>query len=809
MRINGGERAGNNLFHSFDEFNLPEGMEAIFENGLDIENIFTRITGDSISNVDGILSAQGEANLFLINPNGIVFGDGAAINIGGSFIATTADSIEFADGTSFAANDTSTDPILTVDEPSGLTFDGQPGAIEVYGGGNEITPNAGFAPTSIGTEQTGLSVNQNESLILSGGEINVSGGRLSTKGGQISLNSVGSGQLELNQVDNQWVVGTDSVSFYEDINLSQQTLINAGGAIQIAGLNINVTDGSTILIQNQQENALGNLSVNALETITLSGTSPDGNVSSGVLAEALNIGKGADISIKTSNLVLSDGARLSASTYSDAPGGNVSVNAINGVELMENSAANPSREGIVISFVGTGSFGSGNAGDFQLSTSRLRSVDGGTLGSTNFDTGIGGNTIVNADRIEMEGVNANRFAPSSLGSTTAGSGDAGNTTVNTSQLRLLEGGTVYSTSLSTGTAGNLAVNASDFVEVRGSELETQSSISSSVIQSNEGFQNRFNTPDIPQTTGGAITVTSPRLNISDGGTISVRNDGLGNAGTLSVNADRVDLDNSGSITAASVSGRGGNININADELQINDQSIIEATAENQGGGGNININTTNLTAKKDSAISANADDGDGGNIIIDAETILGLNNSDITANAVGGNGGNITIDSDFMVGLEERSRLTPFNDITATSEFGIDGTVTINTPDSNLDEQVYAGFKTYTVPQNRELLKQRCLNLKNPRGKIVDVGRAGVPANPNNFFDDEEVIAIEGIEDNGAKTDTEAPVWVEGDPIEEPNAVKVGADGETYLVTQTEVSNTSIEGVESEICTKATAPHRK
>ena len=84
-----------------------------------------------------------------------------------------------------------------------------------------------------------------------------------------------------------------------------------------------------------------------------------------------------------------------------------------------------------------------------------------------------------------------------------------------------------------------------------------------------------------------------------------------------------------------------------------------------------------------------------------------------------------------------------------------------------------------------------------------------MPANPNNFFDDEEVIAIEGIEDNEAKTDTEAPVWVEGDPIEEPNAVKVGADGETYLVTQTSASNASIEGVESEICTKATAPHRK
>ena len=66
MKINGGERAGNNLFHSFEDFNIPEGMEASFQNALDIENIFTRVTGDSISNIDGILSAQGGANLFLI-----------------------------------------------------------------------------------------------------------------------------------------------------------------------------------------------------------------------------------------------------------------------------------------------------------------------------------------------------------------------------------------------------------------------------------------------------------------------------------------------------------------------------------------------------------------------------------------------------------------------------------------------------------------------------------------------------------------------------------------------------------------------
>ena len=77
MKIDGGLREGSNLFHSFEEFNIPEGMEASFENALEIENIFTRVTGDSAPSINGTLSAQGGANLFLMHPNGIVFGQNA------------------------------------------------------------------------------------------------------------------------------------------------------------------------------------------------------------------------------------------------------------------------------------------------------------------------------------------------------------------------------------------------------------------------------------------------------------------------------------------------------------------------------------------------------------------------------------------------------------------------------------------------------------------------------------------------------------------------------------------------------------
>jgi filamentous hemagglutinin family protein len=190
--LNGIEK-GNNLFHSFSNFSVPTNGSATFDlnNTPNITTIFSRVTGGNISNIDGLIQTINTSNpvsLFLLNPSGIVFGSNARLNIGGSFLATTANSIKFADGVEFSTENLTGSPLLTISVPIGLQMGSNPTSIAVQGGGHNAQlsilksfPIGSVSGLNIGTR--GLQVQTGKTLALVGGNIALDGGLLSAPGG--------------------------------------------------------------------------------------------------------------------------------------------------------------------------------------------------------------------------------------------------------------------------------------------------------------------------------------------------------------------------------------------------------------------------------------------------------------------------------------------------------------------------------------------------------------------------------------------------------------------------------------------------
>jgi len=181
LNITGGTTVKNNLFHSFQQFSVPTGGTAFFNNALDISNIISRVTGNSISNIDGLIRANGSANVFLLNPNGIIFGNNASLNVGGSFVRSTANAIQFGTlGIFSATTPNAPTPLLTINPSALLFLQPSPAAIT----------SSSTAPAGVnlaGIEVTGLRVPDGRSLLLVGGNVNLDGGSLRAYNGRIEL----------------------------------------------------------------------------------------------------------------------------------------------------------------------------------------------------------------------------------------------------------------------------------------------------------------------------------------------------------------------------------------------------------------------------------------------------------------------------------------------------------------------------------------------------------------------------------------------------------------------------------------------
>ncbi|MBW4547992.1 MAG: S-layer family protein [Symplocastrum torsivum CPER-KK1] len=843
FQIEGGATRGTNLFHSFSEFSVPTLGIAYFNNTSEIQNIFSRVTGGSVSNINGLIRANG-VNLFLLNPNGIIFGSNASLDIGGSFMGSTASSLSFADGSQFSATAPKTTPLLSVNVPFGLQYGGNAGSIQVQSSTLQVPDGETLAlvggdvllnGTSLqaaggrvelggvaGTGVVGLSISANDlrlsfpdALVLSNVSLSNEAGVfvLAGGGGSIAINAQNLNMAEGSELlagiaaglgSSDSIAGDIEINTTGAINLTDESYIynlvlvgavGKGGDINITTGQLLISDGTQVAVGTSGSGDGGNLIVNASDSVQVIGTTLDGQFPSALGALTLGTGRAGNAEIRTRQLLISGGAQVGAGTFGSGNGGNLIVNASDSVQVIGTSTDGRASSGLYtqtepgstgmagnleittgqlllldgaqvsastlgsgnggnlivnasdsVQVIGTsangipsGLFndtpGKGNAGNVEITTRQLLVFDGAYVDTKTLRSGNGGDLIINAsDSVQVIGTSANGF-PSLLITSTYGTGAAGNLVITTGRLLVLEGTQISASTFGSGDGGSLIVNAWDLVKLAGISSDGQASSSLNagttgtgtggnleiitgqllvldgsqvdvstlgkgnggnlIINASEGVQVIGTTPDgqfpsglfaltTPRSTGngGNINISTNNLDLSNGAVISSQSEGSGKAGGITIHALHALNLNNGEISATANLSDAGNINVEAPSIRLDNGASINANTF--GGQGNINLNSADLVLRHGSNITTNAQGSSviGGNITIDTGVLAALENSDISANSANFRGGNVTVTAQGIFGTEFREQLTPLSDITATgANSSLNGTVTINTPD--------------------------------------------------------------------------------------------------------------------------------
>ena len=644
--INNGDRVGDNLFHSFQEFSISNNGQAFFNNDLDIANIFSRITGGNISQIDGLIKANGTANLFLINPAGIIFGENARLSLGGSFFGSTADSILFPD-TEFSTKNLDNPPLLTINVPIGLNFSDNPGQIIVSSDLEATSEN-----------RISLEVSQGEHLALIGGNIAIENSEIRASEGRITLGGLSEAEIITFNQDGDFIFPESLAK--ADINLKNNSNVDVsgtgGGSIDIHARNLNLEAGDLgnskiragITTDSTSADAqAGDITIEITENLTLDNESKISNI---VDEEAF--GNAGNINIITANLTLTKGSQIEATTFGIGNGGSIEINASNIIAIDgEDSDRFPSG---ISSRVQSNAVG--DAGNVNVTTGSLHLTNGGRVGASVFSLGNGGSVTVIADNaITMDSENSTGRIASGIASRVGrgGEGNSGDVNITTSSLSLTNGGSIGASNSSKEQAGNVTINARESILIAG-EGRIRPSLISVASVANGG-------------NGGIITIVTNQITLNERGRIEADNfpsDETGNPGT----------------------GKPGQIEIVANSLILNNQANIN-TKTQFGTGNDPNIRLTitdDITLRNNSFISSQAQgNANGGNIIIETGFIIAFpnENSDIIAIAEQGKGGTIQINAEALLGIEEGSLNDLTNDINASSELGIDGTIIFNTPD--------------------------------------------------------------------------------------------------------------------------------
>jgi filamentous hemagglutinin family protein len=542
VEITGGDRGaggtGPNLFHSFGLLNVGSGDTANFVNdsGRPTTNIIGRVT-DARSDIFGTIQTTGfgEANLWLLNPKGFVFGPDAMLDVGGSFHASTADSLKFSDGTEFVV--AGANPVLSVADPRAFGFLGTPtGRIDVLAGTVDDTTD----PVTI---KTLLRVPEGKTLSLVGGEVNIGGevdldsdgtpdvsgtGYLLAPGGRVNLVSVASAG------DATFDPATINGSVAGPVTGDPSTRnIDVSGFTQLG--NISITQGSIVDAKEVSIRG-GQLTIDTaavypggfwlyenLGSLTFSGTPdplspPDGGL--------VDVNIAGDVSIRGDELVpvvndLSGILTYAGFLFDEVPGDVPDIRVNAGKSL---TISGPTAD------IQSARFGPGDAADVSITADNILIENGAAVEVLNFFQGPGGSLTVTTNDLVVDGsFNFDEFTGLS------------------SQALFHPGYLFFSIdpSLYFADAGTILVNATNSVTV-----------------GNVGF---ISASSFAFGSGGGVTVNTKNLSLNNGGTITAESTLGGPAGNVEINANgQVNLTNFSQISSTTTgSGTGGNVVITA------------------------------------------------------------------------------------------------------------------------------------------------------------------------------------------------------------------------------------------------------
>ena len=637
-----GEQVGNNLFHSFSEFSIETGKSATFTGPDAIENVISRVTGGDPSNIDGLLqSTISDANLYLLNPSGVLFGPNASLDVNGSFHVSTADYLRFEDGAKLYANLVETS-VLSVASPVAFGF-------------------LGTNPAPVAIEDCALHVPENETLSIIAGDIEITGSEevngLIAPSGRINLASVrSSGEVIPNAPGEASDLVMDSFTELGTITLSEVDVQagGAGGGVVMIQSGRLLLDAAYIKASSSESNGTDSnpgIDIQVKGDMILdSGSEVDSNVFQGIEDDS------GDIQIVADYLELNNSSVISSRGFSASENAPASIGNTGDILIMTNNLMMDNGSRIV---AGTG--GEGNGGNIVVHTNELGIHNASVVYSVVWDgIGNGGDIDVTADSVFMSNEYYLGYGTGIMAETgSSGAGDGGDVRVYTNSLEMNPGTEISAYTQYIGQGGDVEVTVTGEASITG----TRSPNPWGYDVYTGIFTNTFSSAD-----GGKASITADSLILTTRASVQSCTFwyGSGDSGGVSINARNLEILDSSAVFVNAYYGSGGagsgDVHITADNITIigpedsdtpftlDYTGISTLSGPYSGDGGDVYVSADNLMMTNWGNITTGSmGGGKGGDIAIDVESVELFNGAAIVSSGYStGDGGDILINADFV-----------------------------------------------------------------------------------------------------------------------------------------------------------------